>query len=85
MEPLRDESPLKTITRSQAEKLTAALTQHGKRVAVDWAMRYGNPSIHSRLSALTAQGASVSWWFRCIRNMPPRPAQPSATKSFARS
>ena len=52
----KNESPLKTITRSQAEKLTAALTQHGKRVAVDWAMRYGNPSIHSRISALTAQG-----------------------------
>ena len=52
----KNKSPLKTITRSQAEKLTAALTQHGKRVAVDWAMRYGNPSIHSRLSALTAQG-----------------------------
>lgn len=52
----KNELPLKTITRSQAEKLTAALTQHGKRVAVDWAMRYGNPSIHSRLSALTAQG-----------------------------
>ena len=52
----KNESPLKTITRSQAEKLAAALTQHGKRVAVDWAMRYGNPSIQSRLTALTAQG-----------------------------
>jgi protoporphyrin/coproporphyrin ferrochelatase len=52
----KNESPLKTITRSQAEKLTAALTQRGKPVVVDWAMRYGNPSIHSRLGALTAQG-----------------------------
>ena len=52
----KNESPLKTITRSQAEKLSAALAQRGKRVAVDWAMRYGNPSIRSRLAALMAQG-----------------------------
>src|SRR3954462_5004966 len=38
----RNESPLKTVTRSQAQKLGAKL---GKRVSVDWAMRYGNPSI----------------------------------------
>ena len=52
----KNESPLKTITRSQAEKLAAALTRRGKAVAVDWAMRYGNPSIRSRLAALAAQG-----------------------------
>ncbi len=52
----RDESPLKTITRSQADKLSTALAQQGKRVVVDWAMRYGNPSIRSRLAALVAQG-----------------------------
>src|SRR5215470_10437330 len=52
----RDESPLKTITRSQAEKLSAALAQRGKRTVVDWAMRYGNPSIRSRLAALVEQG-----------------------------
>src|SRR6266849_1857848 len=51
-----NESPLKTITRSQADKLSAALAQRGKRVVVDWAMRYGNPSIPSRLTALVAQG-----------------------------
>src|SRR5215467_9213213 len=51
-----NESPLKTITRSQAEKLAAALALGGKRVVVDWAMRYGNPSISSRLAALVAQG-----------------------------
>jgi protoporphyrin/coproporphyrin ferrochelatase len=37
----KDESPLKTITRSQAEKLAAAIADH-KHVVVDWAMRYGN-------------------------------------------
>jgi protoporphyrin/coproporphyrin ferrochelatase len=51
-----NESPLKTITRSQAEKLSAALALRGKRVIVDWAMRYGNPSIRSRLTALAARG-----------------------------
>lgn len=52
----KDESPLKTITRSQAEKLSATLALRGKRVIVDWAMRYGNPSIRSRLTALAARG-----------------------------
>lgn len=52
----KNESPLKTITRSQAEKLTAALAPFGNRVVIDWAMRYGNPSMRSRLAALAAQG-----------------------------
>src|SRR4051812_49573865 len=51
----RDESPLKTITRAQAEKLAEAISDHD-HVVVDWAMRYGNPSIRSRIDALTAQG-----------------------------
>jgi ferrochelatase len=52
----RNESPLKTITRSQAEKLAAALAPRGPRLLVDWAMRYGNPSIASRLADLVARG-----------------------------
>src|SRR6266581_4159389 len=44
----KDESPFKTITRSQAEKLSEILEPLGKHVIVDWAMRYGNPSIASR-------------------------------------
>jgi protoporphyrin/coproporphyrin ferrochelatase len=51
----KNESPLKTITRAQAEKLAAGIADHD-HVAVDWAMRYGNPSIASRIEALTAQG-----------------------------
>jgi ferrochelatase len=47
----RKESPLKTITRAQAEKLAAHFTGD-RRIAVDWAMRYGNPSIPSRLEVL---------------------------------
>ena len=50
-----DESPLKTITRSQADKLAAAIADQ-QHVVVDWGMRYGNPSIASRLEALMAQG-----------------------------
>jgi ferrochelatase len=52
----RDESPLKTITRAQAEKLAATLAPADDRLMVDWAMRYGNPSIASRLNALQRAG-----------------------------
>jgi ferrochelatase len=51
----KNESPLKTITRGQSDRLAAAIADHG-HVTVDWAMRYGNPSIRSRIDALTAQG-----------------------------
>ncbi len=50
----RNESPLKTITRAQAEKLSGVLRD--KRLVVDWAMRYGNPSLRSGLEALQAAG-----------------------------
>lgn len=51
----KNESPLKTITRAQAEKLAAGIGDH-THVVVDWAMRYGNPSIRARILALIAQG-----------------------------
>ena len=51
----RDESFLKTITRSQSEKLAVTMATD-PRILVDWAMRYGNPSIASRLEALQAAG-----------------------------
>jgi protoporphyrin/coproporphyrin ferrochelatase len=51
----RDESPLKTITRSQSDKLDEIFDKVDKRIRVDWAMRYGDPSIGSRLDALAAQ------------------------------
>lgn len=50
-----DEGPLKTITRSQAEKLAERLAEHPK-VVVDWAMRYANPSTESRIRELQKQG-----------------------------
>ena len=52
----RNESPLKTTTRAQAEKLALALAPLGNGIAVDWAMRYGNPSLASRLAQLVADG-----------------------------
>jgi ferrochelatase len=51
----KNESPLKTITRAQSEKLAAAIADHD-HVVVDWAMRYGNPSIRRGIDGLTAQG-----------------------------
>ena len=52
----RNEGPLKTITRSQGEKLGVALHDLDKEVVVDWAMRYGAPPIAERLKALQAEG-----------------------------
>jgi len=46
-------SPLADITARQAE---AMMGRFGEKVVVDWAMRYGNPSIESRLTKLMAQG-----------------------------
>lgn len=46
-------SPLAAITRAQAAGLQARL---GGGVTVDWAMRYGKPSIPDRLEALMAAG-----------------------------
>ena len=51
----RNECFLKTITRSQSDKLAASLAGD-VRILVDWAMRYGNPSIASRLDVLQKSG-----------------------------
>jgi ferrochelatase len=53
---VHDESPLKTITRAQSGKLAKALASAGAKLVVDWAMRYGNPSIALRLAALGEAG-----------------------------
>ena len=52
----RNEGPLKTITRSQSEKLGLALGHLDRDIVVDWAMRYGAPPIGERLKALQAEG-----------------------------
>ena len=46
-------SPLAAITAAQARALQDRL---GERATVDWAMRYGNPSIPKRLQALMDAG-----------------------------
>ena len=51
----RDESPLRTITRSQSEQLVERLGKFD-HLEIDWGMRYGNPSIESRLNALIKKG-----------------------------
>ncbi|MBG1233143.1 ferrochelatase [Aestuariivirga litoralis] len=50
-----NESPLKTYTREQALKLTAALGKKDQLI-VDWAMRYGKPAIADKIRALKQQG-----------------------------
>jgi protoporphyrin/coproporphyrin ferrochelatase len=52
----KNESPLKTITRAQSEKLAERLTAVEPNIITDWAMRYGQPSLVSRLTALVEQG-----------------------------
>ena len=45
-----NESPLKTITRGQSEKLQEALKDRPE-IIVDWAMRYGQPPVATRIEA----------------------------------
>jgi len=47
------DSPLRAVTRQQAEALAGAF---GEGVIVDWAMRYGAPSIADKLAALKEAG-----------------------------
>jgi hypothetical protein len=51
----RNESPLKTFTRGQSEKLRKAL-EEWPEIIVDWAMRYGQPPVTARIDALKEQG-----------------------------
>ena len=58
----RNESPLKTVTRSQSEKLDEVSATINSRIVVDWAMRYGNALIGSRLECFHGRVASAFWW-----------------------
>ncbi|HFB2048782.1 MAG: ferrochelatase [Hyphomicrobiaceae bacterium] len=51
-----DESFLRTYTRNQSKKLADRLLDLGANTIVDWAMRYGRPSIKMRLDALKSSG-----------------------------
>tara|TARA_R110002126_G_scaffold13118_4_gene56968 strand:+ start:112988 stop:114046 length:1059 start_codon:yes stop_codon:yes gene_type:complete len=59
----KDESPLKTMTRAQCEKISARLNKTHPEIAVTWAMRYGNPSIKSAIDELSARGCSKILFF----------------------
>jgi ferrochelatase len=52
----RNQSPLLVITRAQTAKLAGDLAPLSERITVDFAMRYGNPSIASRIDRLCAAG-----------------------------
>lgn len=71
----RNESYLRTYTAARASLLAEALKDL-PNVAVDWGMRYGQPSIASKIDALKEQGCEKSCFSRFIRNMPHRPRQP---------
>ena len=72
----KDEGPLKTITRGQAEALQQRLERHPE-VIVDWAMRYAKPSTESRIEALFKQGCNR------ILLMPLYPQYAAATTATA--
>jgi len=51
----KDESYLRTYTRSQASQLANRLSEFSS-VRIDWAMRYGKPSIRSKIQDLQESG-----------------------------
>lgn len=52
----KNDSPLRVITRAQAEALSERLSRSHPEIVVDWAMRYGRPSIAKKLSELKTAG-----------------------------
>lgn len=52
----KDESPLKTLTRSQCEKIAQNFKNEFPDIIFEWAMRYGNPSTQRGIKKLTEQG-----------------------------
>jgi ferrochelatase len=50
-------SPLRVHTEQQTRDLQAWFDARGKRVVVEYAMRYGNPSIAAAITRLRANGA----------------------------
>ena len=55
---LPEGSPLRVYTRELTEKVAARLAVDGDRFVVEYAMRYGNPSIASSLARLRSQDVS---------------------------
>jgi protoporphyrin/coproporphyrin ferrochelatase len=60
----KNESPLLTITKQQTAAIAAAMqATHGEGVMVDFAMRYGNPSTASKITAMVAAGCEKILFF----------------------
>lgn len=77
-----DESPPRTVTRSQAEKLQRSIRDEllgdaGAHIMVDWGMRYGNPSLKSAAERLVGHGCE------CILFVPLYPQYSAATTATA--
>jgi ferrochelatase len=51
-----NESPLRLYTRNQSDKLAEMLSEKHPNVIVDWGMRYGNPSVESKIRKLKDRG-----------------------------
>lgn len=52
----KNESPLKTYTRSQCEQIESRLQKQFPNLVFEWAMRYGNPPIKSGIETLLDRG-----------------------------
>ncbi|MCL4117166.1 UNVERIFIED_CONTAM: hypothetical protein GTU68_065014 [Idotea baltica] len=62
----RDESPLLTITRDQCDAVSAQIAKvYGDDIIVDFAMRYGNPSVESVINNMRDQGVEKIVFFPC--------------------
>ena len=58
------ESPLMTITKQQAKKITETMhDRHGDQVMVDFCMRYGNPSTKSKVREMVEAGCTKILFF----------------------
>ena len=64
-------SPLLYYTRQQANKLSNLISE--KNVIVDFAMRYGNPSIKSKIKIYMIRDVKIWLYFHCILNMLQQP------------
>ncbi len=58
----KDESPLRTITRGQAERLATAFADD-PRIEVEWGMRYGTPSVAEAVDRLRQKGCGRIVYF----------------------
>lgn len=52
----KNESPLRTFTRSQCEKLVEHFDKENTGLEIEWGMRYGNPSTASAIEKLKEKG-----------------------------